>query len=82
MLKTPADGAQRQQRRAVPLSPTLPKELHLSGRSRLEQECAMCRNIRTLFNFEPPATDEEVRAAAEQFVRKIDQRLHAAVEDQ
>jgi hypothetical protein len=31
----------------------------------------MCRNIRTLYNFEPPATDEEVRAAAEQFVRKI-----------
>jgi hypothetical protein len=31
----------------------------------------MCRNIRTLFNFEPPATEEEVRAAAEQFVRKI-----------
>lgn len=31
----------------------------------------MCRNIRTLFNFEPPATDEEVRAASVQFVRKI-----------
>jgi len=31
----------------------------------------MCRNIRTLFNFEPPATDEEVSAAALQFVRKI-----------
>ena len=31
----------------------------------------MCRNIRTLYNFEPPATDSEVRAAAEQFVRKI-----------
>ncbi len=31
----------------------------------------MCRNIRTLFNFEPPATDEEIRAAALQFVRKI-----------
>jgi hypothetical protein len=31
----------------------------------------MCRNIRTLFNFEPPATDEEVRAASLQFVRKI-----------
>ena len=31
----------------------------------------MCRNIRTLFNFEPPATDDEVRAAALQFVRKI-----------
>ncbi|MCC6644957.1 MAG: DUF2277 domain-containing protein [Polyangiaceae bacterium] len=31
----------------------------------------MCRNIRTLSNFEPPATDEEVRAAALQYVRKI-----------
>ena len=31
----------------------------------------MCRNIHTLFNFEPPATDEEVRAAALQYVRKI-----------
>jgi hypothetical protein len=31
----------------------------------------MCRNIRTLFNFQPPATDEEVRAASLQFVRKI-----------
>ncbi len=31
----------------------------------------MCRNIRTLFNFEPPATGEEIRAAALQFVRKI-----------
>lgn len=31
----------------------------------------MCRNIRTLFNFEPPADDEEIRAAALQYVRKI-----------
>jgi hypothetical protein len=31
----------------------------------------MCRNIRTLYNFEPPATDEEVRGAALQYVRKI-----------
>ena len=31
----------------------------------------MCRNIRTLFNFEPPATDEEIRASALQFVRKL-----------
>ena len=31
----------------------------------------MCRNIRTLFNFEPPATEEEVRAASLQFVRKL-----------
>jgi len=31
----------------------------------------MCRNIKTLFNFEPPATDAEVRASALQFVRKL-----------
>ena len=31
----------------------------------------MCRNIRTLYNYEPPATDEEVRAAALQYVRKV-----------
>jgi hypothetical protein len=31
----------------------------------------MCRNIRTLFNFEPPATNDEIHAAAEQFVRKL-----------
>ena len=32
----------------------------------------MCRNIRTLHNFKPPATDEEIRASALQFVRKLD----------
>ena len=31
----------------------------------------MCRNIRTLFNFDPPVTEEEIRAASLQFVRKI-----------
>jgi len=31
----------------------------------------MCRNIKTLFNFEPPVTDDEIRAAALQFVRKV-----------
>ncbi len=31
----------------------------------------MCRNIRPLFNFDPPATDEEIRAASIQFVRKL-----------
>jgi hypothetical protein len=52
---------------------------------------AMCRNIRTLFNFDPPVTDEEVRAASLQFVRKItgfnkpskanEQTFHAAIEE-
>ena len=31
----------------------------------------MCRNIKTLFNFDPPATDEEIRSASLQFVRKL-----------
>jgi hypothetical protein len=34
-------------------------------------EAGMCRNIRTLFNFEPPATEAEIRAASLQFVRKL-----------
>ena len=36
----------------------------------------MCRNIRTLFNFEPPATEEEIRASAIQFVRKLSGFAH------
>jgi hypothetical protein len=36
----------------------------------------MCRNIRTLFNFEPPATDEEIHASAMQFVRKLSGFAH------
>ncbi len=36
----------------------------------------MCRNIRTLFNFDPPATEEEVGAAALQFVRKLSGYTH------
>jgi hypothetical protein len=35
------------------------------------EEPTMCRNIKTLFNFEPPVTEDEVRAASLQFVRKI-----------
>src|SRR5207244_1999500 len=38
---------------------------------RLATLASMCRNIRMLFNFEPPATEEEVRAAALQYVRKV-----------
>ena len=51
----------------------------------------MCRNIKTLFNFDPPVTEEEVRAASLQFVRKItgfnkpskanEDAFHAAVEE-
>ena len=51
----------------------------------------MCRNIRTLFNFEPPASEDEIRAASLQFVRKVsgftkpskanEAAFYAAVED-
>jgi hypothetical protein len=40
------------------------------------QEESMCRNIRTLFNFEPPATNEEINASALQFVRKLSGFTH------
>ena len=36
----------------------------------------MCRNIKTLFNFQPPVTDEEIRASALQFVRKLSGFTH------
>ena len=36
----------------------------------------MCRNIKTLANFEPPATDDEIRASALQFVRKLSGTAH------
>jgi hypothetical protein len=39
--------------------------------ARAQRRSPMCRNIRTLFNFEPPATEDEVRASALQFVRKL-----------
>jgi hypothetical protein len=42
----------------------------------------MCRNIRTLFNFEPPATDLEVRASALQFVRKLSGFTHPSKANQ
>jgi len=51
----------------------------------------MCRNIKTLFNFDPPATDEEIHASALQFVRKLsgfnapskanEEAFHRAVEE-
>jgi hypothetical protein len=42
----------------------------------------MCRNIRTLFNFEPPASDEEIRASALQFVRKLSGFAHPSKANQ
>ena len=50
--------------------------IKLTSRDQRLSEFAMCRSIRPLFNFEPPATDEEVRAAALQFVRKISGFAH------
>jgi len=45
--------------------PELEVEIHHDYNNR------MCRNIKTLFNFDPPATEEEIRAASLQFVRKL-----------
>jgi hypothetical protein len=42
----------------------------------------MCRNIKTLFNFEPPATADEVRASALQFVRKLSGYTHPSQANQ
>jgi hypothetical protein len=42
-----------------------------SRKVRPAEEKIMCRNIKTLFNFEPPATEEEIHASALQFVRKL-----------
>src|SRR4051812_3798648 len=42
-----------------------------NSRAEIRRFGHVCRNIRTLFNFDPPATDEEIRAASLQFVRKI-----------
>ena len=42
----------------------------------------MCRNIRTLANFDPPATDEEIRASALQFVRKLSGATHPSLANQ
>jgi hypothetical protein len=43
----------------------------LAERATVAYALGMCRNIRTLYNFEPPATEDEIRAAALQYVRKI-----------
>ena len=42
----------------------------------------MCRSIKTLFNFEPPATDDEIRSAALQFVRKLSGYTHPSKANQ
>src|SRR3954467_1255809 len=42
-----------------------------NSRAEIRRFGHVCRNIRTLFNFDPPATDEEIRAASLQFVRKL-----------
>src|SRR6202035_1761599 len=44
---------------------------HFALRSLAKGKTKMCRNIKTLFNFEPPATDDEIHASALQFVRKL-----------
>jgi hypothetical protein len=46
-------------------------EWRLDRRALRRYDCAMCRNIRTLYNFAPPASEQEIRAASLQYVRKI-----------
>jgi hypothetical protein len=58
----------------MPTSPRLPLATE-------RRKCAgeiMCRNIRILFNFDPPTTDEEIAAAALQYVRKVSGGVHAS----
>ncbi len=48
------------------------EEMKAGNRKSLyEEDAQVCRNIKTLFNFDPPVTDEEIRGAALQFVRKV-----------
>jgi hypothetical protein len=48
-----------------------------AGRSAFRgEDCVMCRNIKTLHNFKPPATDDEIRASSLQFVRKLSGFTH------
>jgi hypothetical protein len=61
----PAERGRRPRQTAV--GKALPASVVLSS----GQEVTMCRNIKTLFNFAPPATDDEIRAASLQFVRKL-----------
>src|SRR6202521_2194702 len=57
---------------ASPLDSRLAEgDLGATAAGRSSRSEAMCRNIRTLFNFEPPATEEEIRASSLQFVRKL-----------
>ena len=51
--------------------PSAPALSERSERKVVGKSACMCRNIKTLANFEPPATEEEIRASALQFVRKL-----------
>ena len=48
-----------------------PQRTHAFGKGRRYDPRIMCRTIKTLFNFDPPATDEEIRDASAQFVQKL-----------
>src|SRR5215210_5475438 len=67
---TVASSWARARRRGMDRRPGSPRRCSTAGRTRGYAE-GMCRNIRPLYNFEPEATREEVRAAALQYVRKI-----------
>src|SRR3954467_15582192 len=60
----------RSRRCAAPARPRPHRRPRIDG-DQLGQDVVMCRNIKTLANFDPPATDDEVRASALQFVRKL-----------
>jgi hypothetical protein len=55
---------------SVALATALERGMAFKGRCSYDHH-AMCRNIRVLYNFDPPTTQEEVRAAARQYVRKV-----------
>lgn len=67
-IRDAARQAREASRRECGATTTVLRDPQLGG---VCYQAAMCRNIRQLFNFEPPATDAEVEAAAIQFVRKV-----------
>src|SRR5688500_1131352 len=75
MFQTAFDGIVGASHGGTPLQLTVcaghPNSLSAEIVHRLVQEKIMCRNIKTLFNFEPPATEEEIEASSLQFVRKL-----------
>jgi hypothetical protein len=55
----------------MPVASRCMRAAYIPRNRRHQRDFSMCRNIRTLFNFEPPASEDEIRASALQFVRKL-----------